>query len=227
MKYILPLLFLLLCFSCGNEKALQLPEISHSEITDIKDVSHAYLFYDETQKDSVDLNRKNLISSTNWLINVDKHLTLKQVIPHIKYLQDKKANSSHKKEGTKNYFTCNDTSRKNLGFIEFTDVSYQNESLNNYSGILSNFDDSDNSTAIAFEVNNGITIASTSLKTLILETTKDSLAYYIKKCDVLNGIILLNFNANLTFQNYVDYKSIIANSELKQSEVSNKEFIFN
>ena len=40
----------LLFFSCGNEKVLQLPEISHSEITDIKDVSHAYLFYDETKQ---------------------------------------------------------------------------------------------------------------------------------------------------------------------------------
>ena len=61
-------------FSCGNEKALLLPEISHSEISEIQDVSHAYLFYDETQKDSVELNRKNLISTTNWLINVDKRL---------------------------------------------------------------------------------------------------------------------------------------------------------
>ncbi|MGB5420495.1 hypothetical protein, partial [Algibacter sp.] len=214
-------------FSCGSDKVILLPEIGHSEITEILDVSPAYLFYDETQVDSVELNRKNLISTTNWLINVDKRLTLKRVIPHIKYLQDKKANSSHKKEGTRNYFTCNDTSIKNLGFIDFTDVRYQNESLDNYSDALSSIDSLSNSTAIAFEKNNTIVIASTSLKTRFLETSKDSISFYMKKCDTLNGIILLNFNENLSFQNYIDYKSIIENTDLKQTEISNNEFIFN
>ena len=214
-------------FSCGNEKVLHLPEVSHSEITDIKDVSHAYLFYDETKTDSVELNRKNLISTTNWLINVDKRLTLKQAIRQIKYLQDKKANSSHKNETAKNYFTCNDTSRKNLGFIEFTDVSFKNESLDSYSGIVSSFEDSGNSTAIAFEDDNKITIASTVLKTVILETTKDSLSYYLKKCDTINGVILLNFNEALTFQNYIEYKSLISKTVLNHAEISNMEFIFN
>ncbi|MGB5420208.1 MAG: hypothetical protein WBN21_15385, partial [Algibacter sp.] len=93
MKNYLLLIILTVLFSCGSDKVIQLPEISHSEITEILDVSPAYLFYDETQVDSIELNRKNLISTTNWLINVDKRLTLKQVIPHIKYLQDKKANS--------------------------------------------------------------------------------------------------------------------------------------
>jgi hypothetical protein len=227
MKYTLVLFVLIIFFSCGNEKILQLPEIEYSEISDINDVSHAYLFYDETQKDGVELNRKNLISSTNWLINVDKRLTLKQAIPHIKYLQDKKNNSSHKKVGTKNYFTCNDTSRKNLGFMEFTDVVYQNESLDDYSGILSNIEDANNSTAIAFETDNSITIASTSIKNMFAETTQDSLSHYLKKCDTINGIVLLNFNENLSFQNYIDLKSIIKNVDLKHTEISNKEFIFN
>ena len=70
-------------YSCGNEKILQLPEINHSDITEILDVSHAYLFYDETKPDSIELNRKNLISTTNWLVNVDKRLTLDQAIPSI------------------------------------------------------------------------------------------------------------------------------------------------
>ena len=102
MKHLFPTLILLLLLSCGNEKVLQLPEINYSKITKLNDVSAAYLFYNETQKDSVELNRKNLISTTNWLINVDKRLTLKQVIPHIQFLQEKKKNSSHKNEVSKN-----------------------------------------------------------------------------------------------------------------------------
>ena len=70
VKHLYSTLILLLLFSCGNEKVLQLPELDHSDITEILDVSPAYLFYDETKPDSIELNRKNLIGSTNWLVNV-------------------------------------------------------------------------------------------------------------------------------------------------------------
>ena len=88
------LLLFSLLISCGQDKTVQLPEIKHADISKINDVSAAYLFYDESKADSVELNRKNLISTTNWLVNVDKRLTLKQIIPHIKFLQDKKGTSN-------------------------------------------------------------------------------------------------------------------------------------
>ena len=127
------MLIILCCLSCNNERVLQLPEIENAEITEILDVSPAYIFYDETQPDSTLLNRKNLISTTNWLVNVDKRLTLKQAIPHIIFLQDKKRNAEvHKNENAKNYFTCNDTSISNLGFLEFTDIYYAKKDSSNY-----------------------------------------------------------------------------------------------
>ncbi len=76
--------------SCGNENVIQLPEIQNAEITQILDVSPAYIFYDDTKQDSVELNRKNLIISTNWLVNVDKRLRLEQALPSILKLQEKK-----------------------------------------------------------------------------------------------------------------------------------------
>ena len=133
MKYLYVITFTLFLFSCGNEKSVLLPEIENANITELLDVSPAYLFYDETQPDSLELNRKNLIISTNWLFNVDRRLTLEQAIPKIKFLQDKKRNAEmHKNENAKNYYTCNDTSIQNLGFIEFTDVVYQSMSLRDY-----------------------------------------------------------------------------------------------
>lgn len=129
MRYIY-ILLILGCFSCNNERVLQLPEIENAKVTEVLDVSPAYIFYDETQPDSTLLNRKNLIITTNWLVNVDKRLTLRQAIPHIQFLQDKKRNAEmHKNEDAKNYFTCNDTSIGNLGFIEFTDVYFELNSL--------------------------------------------------------------------------------------------------
>lgn len=122
MKQIILLIIVCIVFSFGNEKTIQLPEIEHNEIND---VSAAYLFYDEAQKDSVLLNRKNLISTTNWVVNVDKRLTLKQAIPNTKFLQEKNKNAGHKNENAKNYFTCHDINNNNLGFVEFTDVVYK------------------------------------------------------------------------------------------------------
>ena len=219
MKYYLLILLSIILFSCGKEKVVQLPEISHSEITEISDVSAAYLFYDETQKDSVELNRKNLISTTNWLVNVDKQLTLKQVIPHIKFLQDKKKNAGHKNEHAKNYFTCNDTSRVNLGFVEFTDIVYYNDgsgyNTESYSCYVN----------LAVLSLNDIRIITSENK--VLQTDKASLQKTIINLVGLNKcLIFLEFDNNITFQEYITIKSIISKIDIENVIISNHEFIF-
>ena len=93
MKYCTFLLLFVLLFNCESKPIIQLPEIENAEVTEVLDTSPVYIFYDETQPDSTLLNRKNLISTTNWLVNVDKRLTLRQAIPHIKVLQDKRRNA--------------------------------------------------------------------------------------------------------------------------------------
>ena len=227
MKYYILLITTALVFSCEKEKAIQLPELSHSEITDIKDVSAAYLFYDESRPDSVELNRKNLISTTNWLINVDKRLTLKQVIPNIKFLQSKKQNAGHKNEHAKNYFTCNDTSRKNLGFIEFTDVVYLEESTEAYLSKISDLNYTSKTKVISFNPKEAISIINTRFEPFIIQSKKTELLNEIKKIDAVETKIYLNFNQNLLFQDYITYKSILLEANLDFAEISNKEFLHN
>lgn len=227
MRYYILLFTILLIFSCGNEKVLELPEISHSEITEINDVSAAYLFYDETKKDSVELNRKNLISTTNWLINVDKRLTLKQVIPHIKFLQEKKLSSSHKNKTSKNYFTCNDTSIKNLGFIEFTDIEFtEKRDFINYSK-TSSLKNLKNQISINFNSAEVIRILNPKTKEFSIKISKNSLFKHLKKIDSLENIIYLDFSDSLLFEDYIKYKSIILNTNLELAQISNQEFIYN
>ena len=230
MKYF-QLFFLLLIVSCGNEKVIQLPEISQSEISEILDVSPAYLFYDETQKDSIELNRKNLISSTNWLVNVDKRLTLDQAIPKIVFIQNKKKNSSHKKEGTKNYYTCNDTAFKILGFIEFTDVNYK--TYKDEKG----FDIDDTIFVFNVKVNSmdnilidsylpeTVNTKNTIIKNLLsdIETIKTSNDLDV---DTNNFTINLSFNRHLSFQDYISIKSLFKNFKTEGPTVSNNEYIY-
>lgn len=230
------LLLILCCFSCNNERVLQLPEIDNAEVTQVLDVSPAYIFYDETQPDSTLLNRKNLISTTNWLVNVDKRLTLKQAIPHIKFLQDKKRNAEmHKNENAKNYFTCNDTSIENLGFIEFTDVIYNKVDILNDSLNLQILEPKSEiykkgyvehayiELSIVFDQNRKIQHNNKSLTISEYISIIPAKEYPI----IAMGFSLsLYFDKNLTFQDYILIKSELSNLNRKEIIISPFEFIY-
>ncbi len=215
--------------SCGNEKSVLLPEIENTKITKILDVSPAYIFYNEAQPDSVGLNRKNLIGTTNWLFNIDKRLTLEQVIPKIKFLQDKKRNAEiHKNENAKNYYTCNDTSIQNLGFIEFTDVFYQNCSLRDYFKDKERFE----KMSVALNV---ISMNSYSLETSYNEHSDTRVYSNIE--DVIKEIkkhfkteqdfkLYSLFHSKLSFQEYITIKSKIQDIEDEGIPLDKNEFIY-
>lgn len=221
MRYF-KILMLLLVFSCNNEKIVQLPEITHSDFNKILDVSHAYLFYDETKTDSIELNRKNLISTTNWLINVDKRLTLKQVLPKILFLQDKKRNAEiHKNEDAKNFYTCHNTSITNLGFIEFTDVYYKEKHPNDFIIDEENY-------GIIFNTIFDIKIIRHDYQ--VLETSETKILEDIKSVFSENSkpkTLHLFFNKSLTFQDYITLKSLLNTLKIQNVIIANEEFVFN
>lgn len=223
MKHTILLIIIILFYSCGKDKVVLLPEISHSDITEIQDVSAAYIFYDETKPDSTELNRRNLISTTNWLVNVDKRLTLKQVIPHIKFLQEKKGSSSHKNENAKNYFTCNDTSRRNLGFVEFTDVIFKNNNLTPKQG---SYEEYICITAFSSDSLNFSYATVDSTKSDVFH--KKNIIKGIKSNLVTDGNIItfLIFDENLKFQDYITIKSNLSQLGSKNVTISKDEFIY-
>ncbi|WP_417859400.1 hypothetical protein [Xanthomarina gelatinilytica] len=221
MKH-LYIVFLLLFLSCNNNKVVQLPEMEQADITEIIDVSPAYLFYDETKKDSIELNRKTLISTTNWLVNVDKRLTLKQAIPKIKFLQDKKRNAEiHKNDAAKNYYTCHDTSINNLGFIEFTNIYYKEKQPENHN----------------LKPNEYLMVCQTPLNIevigLDIDTLKTTLVTFSKDLKRLfpsfneTKTLQLFLNKKLSFQDYIGIKSKL--NKLKEEDliIANDEFLFN
>lgn len=229
IKYFIGLLITLMLFSCGKEKSVLLPEIENAKITEVLDVSPAYLFYDETQPDSIELNRKNLIGTTNWLFNVDKRLTLEQVIPKIVFLQDKKRNAQiHKNENAKNYYTCNDTSIQNLGFIEFTNVRYKHKTLSEYF----KFNKRSEKMSLALNV---ISANNYSLETLYKDESNTEVYTNIE--DALQKIkdgfeteqnfkLYLLFSSKLSFQEYITNKSKIQNLEDEGIPIEDNEFIY-
>jgi hypothetical protein len=229
MKYLYVLVIIVLFFSCGNEKSVMLPEIEHAKITEVLDVSPAYIFYNATEPDSVELNRKNLIGTTNWLFNVDKRLTLEQAIPKIKFLQDKKRNAEvHKNENAKNYYTCNDTSIQNLGFIEFTDVSYQTISIQDYfknknrsekmSVALNAISINDFSLELSYEGQSSTEVYSS------FENAVNKIRKTFKKEQDFKLYVL--YHSKLSFQEYITIKSKIQHIQGLDILIDNNEFIY-
>ncbi|MFD2726676.1 hypothetical protein [Hyunsoonleella rubra] len=228
MKYFIYLFTISFMLSCGNERELQLPQIEKADITKIQDVSVAYLFYDETQPDSVLLNRKNLISTTNWLINVDKRLTLKQAIPHIKYLQEKKQNSSHKNEKAKNYFTCHDLSKNNLGFLEFTNIAFHKESFGNYFAKVSRLESIMTLNVMVKSSNKIIMLGpwdDSNFKTTDILNLHGDLNDLVKS-KKLNIKVILDIDDNISFQDYITIKSQLSKLNIENLSFSKDEFIY-
>ena len=230
MKQLLIIFFAFCLLTSCNKRVVQLPETTNKDITEVIDVSPVYMFYDE-ETDSVEFNRRNIISSTNWLVNIDKRLTLKQILPHLQYLQEKRqGDGMHKNDKARNYFTCNNTDLKNLSFIEFTDVVYHEEYSGDY---FSKISDIQKNEALIIHIN-----SSGEISTMIIKNDKPS-SYTIEKENFLDIIkdltnentesieILINYDSNLSFQDYIDFKTLLLDLEEDYSLISNHEFIHN
>lgn len=242
-------IFIILClFNCNNERVLQLPEVENAEVSEVLDVSPAYIFYDETQPDSTLLNRNNLIITTNWLLNIDKRLTLRQAMPHIKFLQDKKRNAEmHKNEEAKNYFTCNDTGIGNLGFIEFTYVNYSSSNKKNdftVTEVIDNLNlkmkdsssrvnlldkflrrpDTTQIFEIKFDLKNVVYFGNTKISRDIF---LDYFSFFIQENKMTDFFtVQLYFNKRLSFQDYISIKSTVSKIESNQIKIRPTEFIY-
>mgnify|MGYP000036935351 CR=1 FL=1 len=125
MKYVC-LVSLLVLFSCGHKETILLPKSNVTLVKEVQDYSPIYLFFKTKGKDTlVEVNRKNSISSTNWIFHIDKRLPLRLVVPEIIKLQAKKEGSAHKSETSENYFSYSDSVHKNLAFIPFTKLQFK------------------------------------------------------------------------------------------------------
>ena len=231
MKYILLLLTIFSLSSC-SEKIVQLPETTNKDITEVLDVSPVYLFYLE-EKDSVEFNRKNVISTTNWLVNVDKRLTLKQAMPHIIYLQNKRKKAGmHKNAAARNYFSCSNPDIKNLAFIDFTDIVYK--TYKDEDGFLR--DSNSYNLDIVIKSEDSVLInphfhPKTQTNNNLIKKLNSEIEYVKTFSDdpehgFQNISLNFSYNRSLSFQEYINIKSLFKGFETEGVMISNNEFIY-
>ena len=210
MKYF-TLILLFTLFSCGNKEDILLPKANSSIVKNVDDLSPIYIFFRTKGKDTLaEVNRKNSIISTNWILNVDKRLPLRLAIPEIMKLQQKKREEkAHKNEKAENYYSYADTVGKNLAFIPFTNVYYKLEKPK--SGV-----------AIFFTKSNEILVDDIVVK-------KEELQTYLNKLpSSTSNQYIFCFDKNLNFGNYIQNKIFINSLKLPSSEfnIKQEEFIY-
>ena len=204
MKYCsLILVFILL--SCGNKENILLPKSNVTIVSDVKDHSPIYIFFRTKGKDTLaEVNLKNSIISTNWILNIDKRLPLRLVIPEVMKLQQKKREEkAHKNEAAQNYYSYADSIGKNLAFIPFTNVYYKIEKP------MFGF-------VVFFSKKNeifvdGILGSREELKQILTGLPKDKL----KK-------IRFRFDANMNYENYIQNVIFIQSLKIENKE----EFVY-
>ena len=205
MKYSM-LIFLFIFFSCGNKKDILLPKSNVTLVKDIQDHSPIYIFFKINGKDTVaDVNRKNSIITTNWILNIDKRLPLRLVIPEVMKLhQKKREEKAHKNEAALNYYSYADSIGKNMAFIPFTEVYYK-------------MGKPKSGTVVFFNKNNEIWVNDLAIKRAYFNA-------FFKNVKINSDTIRFAFDTNMSYGMYIQNKILMESLE-KQSD-SIEEFIY-
>lgn len=211
MKYF-SLILVCLLFSCGNKEDILLPKSNVSIIKSVEDLSPVYIFFKIKEKDTLaEVNRKNSIISTNWIFNIDKRLPLKLVIPEVMKLQEKKrAEKAHKNEKAENYYSYADSVGKNLAFLPFTKVYYKMDKPSSDEGFTFYFGKGNNFVLL----NKNVEVKKS-----------DVLNYFYAINFAINPEIVLLFDKNMSYQEYLQNK-ILINKLDNFNDKTPKEFIF-
>lgn len=205
MKY-LSLILILIFISCQNKKDILLPKSNTSIVKDIQDHSPIYIFFEAKGKDTiVEVNRKNSIISTNWILNIDKRLPLRLVIPEVMKLQQKKREEkAHKNEAAQNYYSYADTIGKNMAFIPFTEVYYKMEKPKA-------------GTVVFFNKNNEIWVNDLAVKRAYFNV-------FFKNAKINSDSIRFAFDAKMNYGMYIQNKILMESLEKKSDSI--EEFIY-
>jgi hypothetical protein len=225
MKRLVLLIVYFLIVGCAK-RDVKLPTLAEKGVQEIHNHSQVWLFFElENNDTTVIVNRKNTISTTHWIFNIDKRLPLRTILPSIIELQDKHANSIHSKEGMHNYYSYADTISKKLSFLEFDNVIYQTDSILSKYYLKTNSEKYLNYFNINLTFNaenvwvNDVKIERSAFKSTLLEFIDFS-------SEGKQTMLHLNFNQNNFYKDYLHYKTLIFSLNNEFIITNPIEFIF-
>ena len=215
-RYIfLPLLIFIL-IGCVD-KSVSLPQVAISGKTEIQNHSQIWVFQDITKEGSIKaaVNKNNIISATNWIINIDKHLPMSEIIPVFQMIKAKRAKKSiHSVEGMKDYLSYSNTLDKNISVFSIDSIQFMLLSKEKLATLNQdktckntiNFSSND------IRVNNKKYTVSQWNKTIL-----DSLK---------TGCVQLQYNEDLSYQKYMEYRLSVIGFLPKGVSIETTEYVY-
>lgn len=180
-----------------------------SDVTLVKEVSDLsridFIFYIENNDTLASVRKNTVITTTNWVFNIDKRLPLSVVIPEVRKLQKKKLKRKSDEDAPKdNFYAYADTVRRNLAFIPFTNISYKLEKPK--AGMI-----------VFFRKDNQIFVNDKKVE-------RADLQQYINDTNKLFEEVNFCFDKNSSFEFYIQNEIFIKTLRLKRTEED--EFVY-
>ncbi|MDO9261450.1 MAG: hypothetical protein Q7U08_05875 [Flavobacteriaceae bacterium] len=220
-------LFISIVFANCQKKEIHIPTTEKVGIQEVANFSEVWMFMKLHEKDTIlQLNDKNLIGATNWVFNIDKHLTLGKVMPKIQYFQEKRLKRSvEKKDEFNNYLSYSDTISKVLSFVDISQIQFHFDSIQSKKTILKNLDyyQNYNNFHLSFGLNTYYLNENKIDKVDFFETLMEFINFTENGQKVL---LHLNFNQKLTFQEYLNIKTQLLQLQKNLFIIDKNEYIF-
>ncbi len=201
---------LLLTLASCAKKEVMLPVIAADGIGQTENHSSIWIFFEVSGQDTLAvLNKANKMLNTHWIFNIDRRLSMKEVIPVLQTMQqDRNKDSMHKKEGMKNYFSFADSKNQRISLVDFPPIDFVRSDEFDHRGAMT----SDSTCVI------GLTLLGENCRIgdrdYVIEDV-DRIAEALKGCpDGKQGSFRLIYSENLGFQEYLAARAHLASASL-------------
>ncbi len=231
MKLLNFFIFTILFISC-SQKEVKIPVNDNPGEHQIWDNSRIYILADVNSGDTIpDLKLGQIITTTHWLVAIDKRLKLKDLIEPIeKIIKKRHKKSIHYDPTKKLYFSYLDSVQKKVSFVDFDSIQFmpniyisptyfnkffkEDKDFNKFHLII------DNQQII---LNDSIVIDKEENKSKMKEKIWKYVASHTNE---KQNILYLNFDKNLKFNTFINYYTFFKNNNIPKGKLSNRIFIF-
>jgi len=216
--------------SC-KPKDVKIPVNDNAGLHEVWNNSPVYILRDINGHDTLaDLKLGQTISTTKWLVAVDKRLTLKQLLPALQKLYKKRRKVSMHSDGKGQlYFTFMDSVQHKVSFVEATDLDLVPDIYTSQK-YFEQYPLADvEFKKIHLYIHPDKIVLNDSIK-FEPEISKQQLLNRIKSfeksMDTVPKQVYLNFLTRTNFDRFLNYYTFFKNNPLPKTQISPKIFIF-
>ena len=229
MKFLYIIIITAFFMSC-QPKEVKVPVNDNPGLHEVWNNSPIYILQKIDGQDTIaDLKLGQTISTTKWLVAVEKSLVLKQLLPALEKVYKKRRKVSLHSDGKGElYFAYVDSVQKKMSFVEATKLVLMPDfyTSQKYFKQYQKADPEFEKWHLYFYPDNIVLNDSIKFGNISKKQLLDSVSRYMKQKDTLSKKLYLNFDKRDNFDRFLDYYTFFKQNSLPNTTLSSKIFIF-